>query len=127
MLYDKEPTGSVMLPLFLLTITFVGFLGMQTWLLVADHTVLGEAKVKQATLLAQVEKAKVQIGNLVKGVSNLAKQDNRVAQDILENLKKAGMNFQDAPKGAAPAAAAPVPEADPGVPAAAPAVKGKGK
>ncbi len=106
MLYEKE-TSPLALPVLLLSVAVVGLLGLQTWLLSADRAIYSEAYTKQDEVLANLEKAKTQSNDLVKGIVNLAKQDNRNAENIINELRKAGINFQDLPAKGAPAAAAP--------------------
>ncbi|MDD4616847.1 MAG: hypothetical protein PHW76_07035 [Alphaproteobacteria bacterium] len=116
MLYEKESPSSLGLPVFILSIVVVGFLALQTWMLSADRAIYTEAYAKQDEVLANIGKAKGQANNLVKGVMNLAKQNNRNAENIINELKKAGINFQDVPAGAA----TPAPDTPSSDPAAAP-------
>ncbi len=98
-------------PVTLLSFTFMFFLGFQTWNLVCDQKTLTDAYIQQGQTLEQVKKVKAQLGALAKGTVELAGQGNRSAQEVLDTLKKAGVNIQDrpTPEGApaAPASDAP--------------------
>ena len=122
MLCAKDIPSQLLVPVFLLSFAIVGFFVFQTTLLVTDRAAIVAAYQDQAKTLEQVEKVRTQASALAKGVFDLDKQGNRNAHLIVEELKKAGVSFQDdAPKaGAAPAATAPVAPA-----AQAPAAEGK--
>jgi hypothetical protein len=111
----KDIPAQLLLPVFLISFAVCGFFVFQTTLLVSDRAAITAAYTDQAKTLEQVEKVRAQAGALAKGVFDLDKQGNKNAHAIVEDLKKAGVSFQDdAPKtGAAPAAkaAAPVPPA----------------
>jgi len=113
----KDIPSQLLLPVFLLSFAVVGFFVFQTTLLVTDRAAIVAAYQDQVKTLEQVEKVRTQASALAKGVFDLDKQGNKNAHFIVEELKKAGVSFQDdAPKaGAAPTApapaAAPVPAA----------------
>jgi hypothetical protein len=109
MLCAKDIPSQLLLPVFLLSFAVVGFFVFQTTLLVSDRAAIVAAYGDQSKTLEQVEKVKAQASALAKGVFDLDKQGNKNAHFIVEELKKAGVSFQDeAPKaGAAPAATAP--------------------
>jgi hypothetical protein len=126
MLYEKESSsGSIVFPVLLISIALTGLLSMQTWLLFSEHGALGDTYTKQTEILGNIEKAKTQVNNLIKGTVALAKQDNKHAMNVIEELKKAGMNFQDAPAPKAPAPAAEPAPAAPAPAAVAPAAPPK--
>ena len=83
----------VLFPVFLLTGMFTIYLGMQTAFLVSDHSALQQAYTQQDKPLAQIEKIKAQLSALGTGTLNLAKQGNKDAQDIVQQLKKAGVEL----------------------------------
>jgi len=109
---NESPSG--FLPVLLLALTFVLFLGAQTWMLSTDRGAINETFNKQTEVLDQVEKARTQVGSLIKGLLELEKQDNRNAASIIDNLKRSGVNFQDAPldQAAAPGAVTAPVQAD---------------
>jgi len=104
---ENNDSPSVFLPVLILALTFVIFLGAQTWMLSTDRGSLTETYNKQSEALEQVEKARTQVGSLIKGLLELEKQDNRNAAAIIDNLKRSGVNFQDAPEGQGQAVVAP--------------------
>jgi hypothetical protein len=123
MIYEKDSSVSLLLPVLVMSFTLAGVLGAQSWMLVSDRSMLNEAYVKQTDVLTQIDKSKTQVNDLIKGVVALAKQDDKNAQGIIDELKKAGINFQDAPKQGAipPAPPAPPPSATMKGPATPPA------
>jgi len=96
------------LPVTLLSLGFMIFLGFQTWNLVCDKKTLSEAYIQQGKTLKQVEQVKAQLGALAQGTVKLSNEGNRAAAEVLDNLKKAGVNIQDKPPtDAVPAVEAP--------------------
>gem|GEM_PF-2761667 len=108
-----QPTTSsqIMLPVLLLSFAFAGFLGSQAWMMAADRDLLNQAYTQRDKALEQVSKVKAQVNALAKGTLELAKQGDKNAQTIIDEMKKAGINVQDAPAQQAGAARMPTPPA----------------
>ena len=94
---EKITPSCVLFPVLLLSLGFVAFLSFQAWLLVSDRDALDLAYNQQNKTLEQVEKVKTQVNALAKGTLGLAKEGNKNAQGVVDQLKKAGINIQDKP------------------------------
>ena len=92
---DKISAAQVLLPVSVLSLVLALSLGFQTSLLVKDHSALQQARTQQDKPLEQIEKIKTQASALASGTLVLAKQGNKDAQTIIEQLKKAGVNVND--------------------------------
>ncbi len=95
---EKITPRCVLFPVFLLSLAFTIFLSFQAWLLVSDRDSLNQAYAQQSKALEQVSKVKTQVNALAKGTLTLAKQGNKNAQGVVDQLKKAGINIQDKPQ-----------------------------
>ncbi len=117
---DNYTPSRLLMPVFLLSAAFAGFLLFQTTMLISDRAALQTAYTEQSKTLEQVEKVRSQLTALIKGVMALADKGDKNAKTIISDLKKAGVNFEDEKNPLAPPAdtAAPAPNK-----AAAPAVK----
>jgi hypothetical protein len=71
-------------------------------MLIADRSTINSTYLQQEKPLEQVEKVNAQVNALVKRVMVLAKQGNKNAQGIIDELKKAGVNFEASPQGQQP-------------------------
>jgi hypothetical protein len=92
---DKTP---LLLPILLLSFSVAGILAYQTCMLVSDRVTINTAYEQQERILVQVDKVKAQASALVKGVMDLSQQGNKNAQSIVDDLKKAGINFESKPQ-----------------------------
>lgn len=95
MFCEKDTTTQSQLPVLILSFTLAVFLGVQTYLLASDRAVIKDSYERQSQILSQIEKTKNQTNALIKGVIDLSKADNKNAVAIIDNLKKAGITFQD--------------------------------
>ena len=102
---ENKTSSQGQVPVFLLSFVMAAFLGFQTWILISDQNALTQAYIQQGKTLEQIEKVKTQLGALAKGTMALAGQGNKNAQEIIDQLKKAGVNIQDHPE--VPSATAP--------------------
>lgn len=110
MFCDKETVIHSSSPaLFVVALVLAAFMGVQTWLLFSDRASISQTYDKQTEVMNQIEVAKNQVNNLMRGVLELSKKDNKNAVRIIDNLKKAGINFENDPSAAAPRAATPTP------------------
>ena len=92
---DNQKTAScVLFPVFLLSCVFTLFLAVQTAFVVNDHKTLVQVQAQQDKPLAQLEKIKAQLNALGTGTLVLAKAGNKDAQDIIQKLKKAGVEVR---------------------------------
>jgi len=109
MFNENYTPAKLLLPVMLLSFAMAGFLVFQTTLLLSDRANMVTAYTEQAKTLEQVEKVRTQVSALIKGVMDLSQKGNRNAKNIVADLKKAGINFQDqqAPAAGAPAGATP--------------------
>ncbi|MFA5041234.1 MAG: hypothetical protein WC464_06350, partial [Bdellovibrionales bacterium] len=105
-MFENYTPSRLLLPVFLLSIAFAGFLLFQTTLLVTDRGALHVAYSEQSKTLEQVEKVKTQASALIKGVLTLSQKGNKNAKVIVGDLKKAGVNFEDEKNPLAPAGTA---------------------
>ncbi len=94
---DRDFSKQLLLPVLIIAFTLATLLFAQAFILMSDRTVLSDAVAKQTAALAETERSKNQANNLIKGVMALAKENNKDAQNIINELKKAGVNFQDSP------------------------------
>jgi hypothetical protein len=115
MFCENYSPSKLLLPVMLLSIAFTGFLVFQTTLLLSDRASMITAYGEQAKTLEQVEKVRTQVSALVKGVVDLSQKGNKNAKTIVNDMKKAGINFEDQPKPGAdvPAAGGVTPPATP--------------
>jgi preprotein translocase subunit SecF len=106
---DKLTTGQVLFPVALLSLVVTIFLGFQTTMLFSDRNQLQLAHTQQDKPLEQVGKIKAQLNALATGTLKLSEQGNKDAQNIIAELKKAGIDVSDQPQGqpAQPAMTAP--------------------
>lgn len=110
MFCEKETSSQSSSPaLLVISLVLAAFMGVQTWLLFSDRASISQTYDKQTEALNQVEVVRNQVNNLMKGVLELSKKDNKNAVRIIDNLKKAGINFEDDANAATPRAAAPAP------------------
>jgi hypothetical protein len=98
--------GQLLLPVSLVTFVVVVFLGFQTTLLTNDRASLQVTRVNQEKPLAEVSKIKEQANALAVGTLKLSQAGNKDAQNIIAQLKKAGVDVQGSQPGAAGAAPA---------------------
>lgn len=101
----KPASFTALVPLALLAFVVTLFLGFQTSLMVSDRGMLQDSIKQQQQPLEQAEKVKTQANALAVGTLRLAKEGNKDAQMIIDQMKKAGIEVADQPQGAAPAAA----------------------
>jgi hypothetical protein len=83
------------------------FLGAQTAYLISDHEALQKDHDLQDKPLAQIDKVKTQLGVLANGTFALAKKGDKNAQEIVQDLKKSGIDFADQSPAEAGEATAP--------------------
>ena len=88
-------TTSSTLPVFLLSIAVVGFLLFQTYSIVADRIALDTAYEQQEKPLEEVTKVKEQVSALIRGIVDLSQKGNKSATIIIDDMKKAGVTFQE--------------------------------
>lgn len=94
---EKITPSQVLLPVFLLALSMLVFLGFQTSLLVNDRTAISNNYAQQEKPLEQSAKIKAQLTALVSGTVKLAQSGNKNAQVITDQLKKSGL-LQDKPQ-----------------------------
>lgn len=92
---DKITAAQLALPVSLICLVVTGFLGFQTSLLVSDRTSLHQAYEQQQKGVEQVEKVKAQLNTLAVGTLKLSRQGNKDAENIIIQLKKAGIDVTD--------------------------------
>lgn len=107
----KITSIQALFPVALLSFVMTLFLGFQTSMMVSDRAVLQDTVKQQQQPLEQAEKVRGQANALAVGTLRLAKEGNKDAQMIIEQLKKAGIEVSDQPQGSAAPAAAPAPAA----------------
>jgi len=111
---DKITATQLLFPLSLVSFVLVVFLGFQTTLLLSDRAALQQLRMGQDKPLEQVAKVKEQVNALAVGTLKLAKGGNKNAENIIGQMKKAGIDIQDqAPPGAAGQQPAPQPSPRP--------------
>ncbi len=84
------------MPLGLLSVAFVIMVLFQVVQIVQDRENLKALAVQQAESLANIEKVRVQFGQLATGVARLAAQGNKNAQRVVDELRAAGVNGLEA-------------------------------
>ena len=92
---DKITAAQILLPVSLISVVLVLFLGFQATLLVSDHTSLQQARTEQEAPLEQANKVKAQVNALTVGTLKLSKTGNKDAQNIIAELKKSGIDVND--------------------------------
>ncbi len=107
MSHEKITTSQLLLPLFLLTLVVTIFLGFQSTLLVSDRSALQIARTQQEKPLEQLAKVKAQVNALAVGTLKLSKEGNKDAQNIVAQLKKAGIDINDQAPPPVPATGTP--------------------
>ena len=100
-------TSQTLLPVLLLSVSLVGFFLFQTSVLIGDHRSLVITRGQQDKPLEQAEKLKAQLTGLASGTLKLAQQGDKNAQNIIDQLKKAGVNVLDQPAPAATGSSTP--------------------
>ena len=105
MTHDQKAPSYALFPVFVLSCVFTLYLCMQTAFLISDRTSLQQAQAQQDKPLAQLEKVKAQINALGAGTLDLAKHGNKDAQEIIQQLKKSGVEVNPNPQAPAPAEA----------------------
>jgi hypothetical protein len=112
MAQEKITATQLLFPLSLTGFVLMVFLGFQTTLLVSDHDAMKLARAQQEQPLQQLSKLKAQVNALAVGTLKLSENGDKSAKNIIDQLKKAGVDVQDqapAPAQAAPAMMAPAP------------------
>jgi cellobiose-specific phosphotransferase system component IIB len=118
---ENISASQVLFPVALLSLALVIFFGFQTSLMVNDRSTLTETRKQQDKQIEQVGKVKAQANALAIGTLKLSEQGDKYARNIIDQLKKAGIDVQEQPAAAPGAVGAPVPAA----PATAPAMQPK--
>ena len=114
---QKITMTQVLLPLALVSFTLFLMLAFQMTQSLRDRDALHQAKAQQDKPFEDVQKLQAQLSALALGTKKLADGGDKNAQDIITQLKKAGIVVGDQAATAKPMAAAP---------AAPPAVGGEG-
>jgi hypothetical protein len=107
---DRITASQILLPVLLLTVVLLSLLGYQTKLLWGDRTGLHYQHDQQDKPLEQLTKVKAQVNALAVGTLQLSKQGNKDAENIIAQLKKAGIDVNDQGQ-STPAPGAPAPTA----------------
>jgi hypothetical protein len=103
---EKITSQQAVLPILILSFCLAAFFIFQTCLIFSDRSSLNAVYEQQNAPLEQVEKVKTRVNGMIKGLLTLSKQGNKNATAIIDDLKKAGITFQDEPApGATPPAA----------------------
>ncbi|MDE1901210.1 MAG: hypothetical protein KGI37_06150 [Alphaproteobacteria bacterium] len=95
---DKITAAHILVPVTLLSFVVALFLGFQTTMLASDRDGLTQASAEQSKPLEQAEKAKAMATNLAVGTLKLAQQGDKNAAEIIDLMKKSGINVSDKPE-----------------------------
>jgi len=107
MAQEKITATQLLFPLSLTGFVLMVFLGFQTTLLVSDHDAMKLARTQQEQPLQQLGKLKAQVNALAVGTLKLSENGDKSAKNIIDQLKKVGVNVEDQAPAATPAQAAP--------------------
>jgi hypothetical protein len=101
---EKITAQRLLFPVFLLSFAFALLLVFQLTLLVSERDNLHTAFGEQDAPLQKLQEIKTQVNALAIGTLHLSQQGNKDAENIMAQLKKAGIDVSDkapAPTGTA--------------------------
>jgi hypothetical protein len=98
-------TGHVLFPLSIVAFVLMLSLGFQSSLIFTERSNMHGAIAQQAKAVEDSNKVQAQFSTLALGTKKLAASGNKNAAAIADQMKKAGITFQDETQQAAPAAA----------------------
>ena len=102
---EHRPNGpdvrSPFLPMVLLALTLLGWLGFQTWQLVRERTAIATAFANQDKSVEESKKLRDALDALARDTQRLADQGNANARLIVDELRKRGVTIN--PDAAPPA------------------------
>ena len=81
------------MPTLLLSSALVGWLGFQTWQLVAERQQLGQLRTGQDSPVDAATKLRASLDAMATGTAKLADAGNNNARTIVEELRKRGITI----------------------------------
>ncbi len=89
------PRGhSAAVPIVLIAVALVGFLGFQSSQLIRERENLATTKVNQESPIADARKIRLQLDGIAKAASALAASGNVNARNVLADLRKKGIRVK---------------------------------